>query len=675
MRKALLFVLLLFSCSAVFGFSLKEWRQSAYDQVKAEAEKSFSAMMGRPVTIESAGGILIGEIELRGVNFPGFGRAEKVILYYNPLKYAYTKGDIVSSLATIKLINGRFSIVRNEMGKIDLLTLFSGPQQKEAAPPPFVGRLVLENCRVNYLDKKGLTGTPTTFNAELTGIYGKVTLKKSGAISFSATGRSPAAVKINGKVNSTTGQYAINISARELPLASWGNYFFKPADFDILDGQTDLIFQIASAKTKSGPLAWTGKLAIKNGAIRYQNYELNNIDGDLFLANNSLSFVNMAGQLFTTPFTLNGRCYDFSRLLLDLTINLNDAELNGLARAVPQLNNSGLNGRGTAQISLSGPATNPSLKGNILVRNGMIYQQKLSGRATFSFLRGDLKIDSENAEFLGGGASANLLVKSLLRAPNLSLVVKFNRLNLNHLAQKAPGLEGLATGSLDLSGPVHNMSGKVSAGLTSATLFGQPIEKAEASFQVRNGDFEFDKLNVSSGDTFIASHGSIDKYLNFDLFAEAAGIKLSGQGAFGAMRARLDKFSGHVRWQLSPQFFVYPLRNIFASGEAVLSDGQVGDQLFARAHGKIVLENGALSVLDTYVKQGATTFEVSGKAGVGRLTDLTISSKKIELADLKILNYFLPEDFRPVSGNASVEVRLTGLLPETTNITSVETLL
>jgi hypothetical protein len=147
-RAASLLLALVLASVFTSGFSLKEWRSSLYDTVKQQAEGQFSLLFNRSVTIESAGGLIVGEIDLINFFVPGIGRSDRVRLTYNPLKYAFAKGDMVQALYKITVINGNFKVERNGKGEFTILSSFSSGGGN-AAPPAFRGRIVFRIAASN----------------------------------------------------------------------------------------------------------------------------------------------------------------------------------------------------------------------------------------------------------------------------------------------------------------------------------------------------------------------------------------------------------------------------------------------------------------------------------------------------------------------------------------------
>ncbi|HVN67569.1 MAG TPA: hypothetical protein VMT55_04285, partial [Candidatus Sulfotelmatobacter sp.] len=196
-----------------------------------------------------------------------------------------------------------------------------------------------------------------------------------------------------------------------------------------------------------------------------------------------------------------------------------------------------------------------------------------------------------------------------------------------------------------------------------------------ANFQVADGDFRLAGFRASSPTAFLAARGLITKELFFDLRVEAQGLKLAGKGALGPQRVTVKSFNGNVKWQITPAFLASPLKNITAVGSTELTDGAIGEQTFDQAAGQLSIGQGKISVTDTFIRKGNSLIKVSGQAGIGVPTDLTLSSAAVRAEDLKLLNYFLPEDLRNITGDLSVEARITGELSKETKLESVEPLL
>lgn len=656
------------------GFSVKEWRASLYDSIKTEAQKSFSALLGRPVVIESAGGIVVGQIELRGVTFTGFGHAARVVLNFNPLKYAIAKGDIIPALTKITISDGDFDVVRDRLGRWEVLSLL--PREEPGAPavPAFAGRLVIKNCRVNYLDHRGWRTTPQRFEVNATAVNGSADLRKKDRVQFSVSGKVPELVKAQGFFDQKTG-YDLEVSAANLEFKKWANYTVPLPGFEALGGKADIFLQVAPPKTKGWTASLTGKVFFNNAAGRFQSYELKRVNGKLFIADENLGLTDLKAEINGLPLIVNGRFYDFTKQNLDLSVLIKDADLRSLTGFFPRLKDLDIAAKGSAELKFSGSASQPRVEGTFDVSEGKVYGQKFSGAGSVLFADSSLSIEAQKLALYQGISSIKLSLNFPKVGPELKLTARFSKISLGALMQEAPGIEGRAEGTIELAGPIGDLSGKISATLSRALVLGQPIENVSSSFKIKGGEFYLEKLLASSGNVTFFAGGKISRDLTLRLQAEATGLRLSGKGIFGSMEATLSKFRGEMSLKIDPEFFASPLKYLSASGEATLINGHVGEQTFDQAGGKIAIGGGRIQIEETLLQSGKSLVRASGQTGIGCPTDLKISGQMVNLEDLKILNYLLPAEAKNPKGLTSFEVEVTGFLSRETKIASLDPLL
>ncbi len=629
MKKPLLISLLLAAAVFTSGFSIKEWRSSLYDSIRIEAEKNFSALFNRKVTIESAGGIVVGQIELKGVTFPGLGRASKVFLNYNPVKYAFAKGDMVPALTKITVVEGNFEVIRDNRGRLSVLSLFQTKENEAAAPPAFSGRLILKNCKVNYIDEIGFRPAPRRFEVAGTDVNGTADLRKKDKIKFSIAGKIPEPINAKGNLDLKTGKFDLTASASKLGLEKWVNYTVPISELTALGGKGDVFLQLSPPKTPGWPVSLTGRFTLYDASLRFQTYDFRRVSGKLFLADENLAFTDLKAEINDIPFSAGGRFYNF---------------------------------------------TKPRAEGTLAVSQGILFGQKFSGTASFSLQDDQLALETKDLSLYQGISSArlNFILKEPLR---LKLFVNFSNINLAALAQNAPGIEGRAGGAIELAGPVDDLSGKYSSVLSRALILGQPIERVSSGLRVAKGDFYLENFLAASGNVALSGRGRIGKDLTFDLQTDAHGFHLSGKGVFGPMEATLSKFRGEMHGKMDEKFFASPLKNLFASGEVLLINGKIGEQTLEKAQGKISIGGGQIKIEETFLQSGTSTLEAGGQTGLGVPTALKVSGRNVKLEELKLLNYFLPPEAQDPKGRASLEVEITGFLSKEANLVSLDPLL
>ncbi|MFA6170208.1 MAG: DUF748 domain-containing protein [Candidatus Margulisiibacteriota bacterium] len=670
MRKYLL-ILIIFAlfCGPLYGFSLQDWKNSLDMSIRSQAEQSFSDLFKKKVTIKEAGGIVVGQIVLKKVTIEDIGEVEKVVLTFNPVQYAISKGDIIPSLIKISVSNGKLSLSRNRAGRWNIDALL--PKAKNSAPPPpFNGQIVLDNCEVDYHDQLGFNRNPEEFQTVARGVNGKIDLGNKARISFSVGANVPETVKAVGYVNSKNGYYELNVDAQKLPLLKWGSYTVPLPGLAPQGGQVDLALRITPPKTKGWAASLSGKAFFYNSSAKFNNYELTGVNGKLFLADESLAFQGISGRLNGLPATVSGRFTDFSRQKLDLTVTVKDGKLESLTGLFPELKE--LKGRFNARLFLSGTVAAPLLTGSLTVPNGRAYQQPFSGSAAIALADKVFRADLQNALYYRGQVSGSVII-ILNGEPGLDLKLAINALDLSALSQKTPGIEGLASGQLELTGPFPRLKGNLAVKLNRGSVFGQPMESLKADVQIKDGDFILDRLAGEGEQASFTASGRV-KELLFDLQAEADGLQLSGRGIFGPMKANLNHFKGRIGWKLTPAFLASPLRNMTAVGEARLSGGRIGDQRFDLAEGLIEIDHGKIKVENAVLQKGDSRLNIAGQTGIGTETNLAVWTNGSNLDDYRLLNYFLPEELKNPVGRFTASFEVFGYLPPETKITSIDSL-
>lgn len=675
MKRAGLVVLLLTLVGLTCGFSLRGWGRPIYDGIKGEAEKSFSAMFNAPVKIESAGGIIIGRIELNGVTISGLGRAEQIILTYNPLKYAFKKGDMVPALTKLTVVNGNFKIGRDRQGGLNLSALFPTTGEKEPAAPAFHGWLIIRDCRAAYLDERGWRPEPRRFELSAEKLNGWIDLRGTNSVKFNLSGLVPEKAQVKGQFNLQTNAYELNIEATDVAIAKWANYAVPLPQLKAVGGRADVKLQLTEAKTPGWPVALTGQFIFRNGAAELFGYKLQALNGGLFIADTSLGFRAMRGKLNGLSAALNGRFYDFNKLNLDLTVDLESADLKRAAALLPADQKIDLTGQVSGQIKISGTVADPAAAGLVKVRNGSFYGQEFTGPLGLSYQKKRLAVKSAALNLYQGTAKLQAELDLAPREPRLKLSAKYSGLNLGLLAKNTPGVEGAANGYLNLDGPFSSLSGQLAAELSRVLVLGQPMRHLAAKFHVTPDGFSLNSFSANAENAQIFGSGRISHDLTFNISAEAFGLRLAGKGALGPMRAGLQLFKGNVNWKLDQAFLASPFKHLYASGEALLVEGNIGQQRFDRAGGKIEIGGGELKLTDSFLSQGKMVIRADGQIGLGAPTNLSLRSDCLNLGDLPIITQFLPPDFQDIQGTASLEVKLTGALSRETTFTSPEQLL
>jgi hypothetical protein len=485
----------------------------------------------------------------------------------------------------------------------------------------------------------------------------------------------PTQAKVSGTINFKTGNYKINVSASNANVEKWGNYAVPLEPLNFQGGEADVSLEFSPPKTKGWPFSLIGEFSFTNAIGKFDKYKIEKTRGKLFMADESLAFRDFNGRINDIPLKTSGRLFNFIKQNLDFVATIRESELKNLAALFPQIEDLDIQGSGEAELTIQGTIPAPIVSGTINVKAGRFYNQAFSGESLFSFKQDILDVNVTDLLLYKGKIFGKCKVDFSKKIPELTLAADLRKIDLVTLSQNAPGIVGDLDGEMNLSGPMSNLKGDLSASLRDASFFGQPKDKLTSSFRVRDGDIYLESFSATSKASSIISSGKISRDLNFDFQAKAQGIRLSGEGIFGEMEATVNSFQGDISWKLDKKFFASPLKNLTASGQIKLSEGKVGDQLFDLAQGNFTVGKGLISIQDVSLQRKLSVLRASGQTGIGFPTSLNIAGENINLEDLKILNYLLPKEAKDPKGYANINIEITGELSKDTQIASFDPLL
>jgi hypothetical protein len=299
------------------------------------------------------------------------------------------------------------------------------------------------------------------------------------------------------------------------------------------------------------------------------------------------------------------------------------------------------------------------------------YGYPFSGQAQFDHQQQQLTLNLAARQKTGGKITGQATIDFAKSIPQIQVTTSLNNLDLANLAQNSPGVVGQATGDITLAGPANNLLGTANLKLSQALLLGQPFTQIQANATYRQGTFFLQNLTLRSKNALLQATGNVNQELFVNIQTQAEGIKLAGQGVLGKMEALINSFRGDLSFKLDERFLKSPLKNMRASGQTRISNIKLGDQQVERAEGKVNLNLGQLTVKNISLAQNNSLLHVNGVTGLGVPTSLEVEGTKIELADLKILNYILPSAALNPTGLANLDLMINGELPEITSLDSL----
>lgn len=620
---------------SVMASFLSGWTAPLYNQIKNETLKQAKAALTKDISIGKASGNIIGEIVFEDVNISGFCQAKRVKINYNLIELAL-KRDIIAAINKISIDQANFKVYRDKKDQWNVLNL-PKPQQPGGPPAPaFRSKIYFTNSTVNYIDELGFKPNASTFFAKINNVKGELNIKNQDHLFFSLTALlDNQPLRLDGSFFPEINKLNLKLNAKNVKLGLWANYCLPIAGLETLDGKADVDLELFPARIRSWPIGINANYTLKQAKLEFAGFEIDRANGQINMQDDELEA------------TINSAMVANKELNLLTSINRLDLKTN-LSTAV--------------------------IKGNIDLDKSTIYQQSFFGKANFDLAHKVLQLDFNKINAYQGTLSGTCALDFVPVIPNINLDAKLENFSFGAIAQNTPGLAGQINGKLSCNGPIDNFKGKLETSLKSGTLFGQKLEQLNLNFNYARGDFFIEKLQALAPTATLNANGEINKDLSCNFNAQAQGIRLAGHGILGNMSALIEDFNGDLQFKIDQKFLGAPLKYLQAHGEVVLKQGQLGEQSFDIAQGKIKIGNGIISFVDARIQQNASIIYLSGQAGIGAPTDLRIQGNRLELADLKIFNYILPDFSQNPTGEVTINLNIFGDLSAETKFLSIDPL-
>ena len=257
-----------------------------------------------------------------------------------------------------------------------------------------------------------------------------------------------------------------------------------------------------------------------------------------------------------------------------------------------------------------------------------------------------------------GAITANGKITFGREIPKFSAQAKFDRIDLAKMAGGV-GVEGKASGTIDLAGNFDEFSGRLKTGLTNARLLGQMVEEAGGAFHSKDGEIELEGLKLWSKQAEFLADGKLDRARQARLFARARGLKLKGRVPMGELSCEIKSFTGDLAFTMDEKFFVAPLKMLTAHGTAEIGETRLGEQLIDSGIGAVTLKGGQVKFSDTQVWKDESYLYLLGELGLEE-TNLRLYGRGLDLKDVKGLNYLLPDAVKNPTGKANLDLQIFG---------------
>lgn len=495
---------------------------------QAMVKPALESVFQRQISYDHLAGSLIFGLRLenvlipRGQTLPGptILEARQVRITYNLLKLLLKPKDFIGALDQIELIEPKIYLERNLQERWNILEIFLA---EGGRVPPFYARLKIKDGQLAYLDQRGFGPRPlsTPFQTEAGRVNGWIDFHKNPMLEFSVTGQAaqatdpagktgpPAQAEFSGTVNSRKVKFALDLKARDLPLAQWYDYAVKIPGLSITSGRADLDLKFAD-KPHAGPLPCLIEGTIDPAeaatALAGLPAPFKQLHGRLKLTRSDLIFSHLSGTMGALPFRLEGALAGYTDY--DLKIDNPASPLTAWQVFWPDLPPDLLSGSFRNESRLTGPADQPRLTGRLSCQNLKLGWLPVKEAAlSYDFQKGRWRIDLASAWAAGGLISGQGQIDTSGRQPQYSLNLDIKKLDLAKTDQTLAG--GLISGRLALSVQDGQSSGQAELTGVGASILGQLFTRISGRFSLSGTDLVLDEITIRQKDSD-AKTGLID---------------------------------------------------------------------------------------------------------------------------------------------------------------------
>jgi hypothetical protein len=471
MKKLLPLLLIVFFFSA--GWSPTDVLP-IYKNLKVDIVTQLNDLFAREVSVGSVTGLLVNQIELNDVAIARdkkladgtIIKAKKIIINYNPLKFASSRGNIVPAISKITIENPEVYVdrsIKDEWNVAKLLPITKSPEGK-TSPLQISATIIIKDGYGKYVDHMGW-GEPLNgkafisdakdFNAEVKISGTKVNIICSAT---SIVGKSVAQAKVNGNVNFKNGKYKFVVYANNVDISKWASYTMNIPDFRAKTGLSNMVLTMTNPppRKKGQPILFDGKFNIFNGTAKIFNVPFTDMNGFIRVFDEEVTFKDMSGTHSGINVIANGRLYDFSVANYDIDLDIPFTSLKTWKKAANITNDIPITGKASAMVHIGGTYSAPKIDG-VLGSDAFLYSQKLSGNIKFLYEGSVLAIDSPSISVFGGQLTASSIVDLTPSTPNISLNVTAESIDLKKIHTRSP-FEGKMSGNIKAAGPFNDMN-------------------------------------------------------------------------------------------------------------------------------------------------------------------------------------------------------------------------
>lgn len=645
-----------------------------------------------PTVVGSVEGNLVTGVEINNLvigndNNQGVAkellRAEKIVVNYNFLNLL-TGNKLIKKRLDITVVNPSINIEHYRDDTFNVLkALIKQPEQKGQTFPYHIIAHI-RGGTVSYLDFRGFSSSPlnkpvlnkaknVTAQVVFDGKNAKILTE--GKLN-DLLGYKP--FKILGNINTKTNKFSLDVDARKVDFAKWGNYVVPIDGLKFVSGLGNVSIKLSDKKesTTKDNLPFTIAIAIKARDVSLKvpwiKPQIQDAKGLIEVTNDGVIFREVKGIAAGNAFGMEGNLHNFQKLKTDLTIKSDSFDISHSKEFYPFLEKWRLLGKASLAIAVkSEDEVVPIVSGTITVPSGNVYSHPLSGvLANFNLKNSKLYFAVDKSEFYRGDLQVSADVDLIPKVPVIAARGHVSHLDVKTLFKGSNYIQGVADADFVVDGVPDNLDIKTEIHPVNVLFLGQPLKKGTVLTKSLDGVLDFyDAMFVTHYDDIIAGNGKLFANRSF-----VANLKLNNV-YFNNVNLRNGK-PGLIAGSLSGEAAIKgiwndyltkdPLHWLTVSGKLTVANLNLQGQKIERIDSSVDIVNDTLSLNNIKATDKESTvvsdlvFDKHGLISGG------VKGRAFDIQKLNIIKSYLPENFRDVQGITDFQAKLMRKLPRET---------
>ena len=511
---------------------------------------------------------------------------------------AFTGDVALEALKEVELLEPQLYLVRQQDGRWNLEDLLKDQNEQQEMPLSVVAKWT--GGKVNLI----IEGA----EYQATDISGSANFLHKSRVEFSLTANYQGeSITAEGMVKDQQSFFARVKTARFDVEAIRG---LLPTSGTVVVNSGRLEDVTLTLRQHEGTLSYAGEADVRQASLEMNGMAIREGKGTLVLTHQKLFLYQAKGTVQDQPVTLQGHiALNTVEPVLDLTLQSPGLELSAIDQTLP------LTGKAAFEARITGLASNPAIDGQFHIDQGVIDGIALANMKGKLYLADNLLTLSEvTANSLGG----TVIASGQLDLQSRSYQARLRGTNLDCQAALNIPLGG-ARADVDIAASGQGAALPAISGtivLAGAEYQGVKAEQISAGFFWSANQAIIDYLNITAAGGTITAKGTVigDK-LDLTVLGQAISLEHFSQLAQLPLAGQVD-MEGVVKGSLE--------RPVVSAAFAA-RDGQVLQQPFSIATGRLEITPDQLSLEQIIAQKGATTHHIQGTMGLTGEKQLNIA--------------------------------------------------